>query len=373
MQQGFLFADLKPPAQPAGSKSARRPGKRVCQSLKSFWFGDENRLAEAGVSQLFEQPGQFSPFFVHGSTGCGKTHLLDAITNDFRRRLGLRRCVFLSAEQFTSQFISSLRGGSGLPVFRRKYRDLDLLAIDDVQFLAGKNATLNEFQYTIDHLIRNGKQIVVSSDRPPMELDFLGRDLSARLTAGLTAPLRYPGMEGRLKIASKMCSDRNFKLSRKVLELVCSRLSRDIRRLSGAVNRLHAVALSTNSRITPEIAETELCDLFSVSSGGNTTMVSIEQAVCEFCQVKPAELKSASRKKRVSAARMLAMYLSRQYTSSAFSEIGDYYGGRSHSTVIAAQRKVAQWIDKNEGIPLPHATYVAQEAIQRIESNLRIG
>ncbi len=370
IQQSLTISSAGAPNQLQRSANS---AKRRFRNLKSFSFGEENRLAEASVQQLFQQPGQFSPFFVFGPSGSGKSHLVEAIVNDFRRRLKLKRCVFLTAEQFTSLFVNSLRGGSGLPMFRRKYRDLDLLAIDDVQFLAGKRATLNEFQYTIDNLTRIGKQVVVSSDRPPLELDSLGGDLCARLTAGLTCPLRYPGFDSRLKIVRQMCAERNLKFSAPVLELICERMTRDVRRLSGAVNRLHAIASATGMEITREIAQTELCDLFSVGSGNSTTMVSIEQAVCEFCGIKPSELKSSSRRKQISTARMLAMYLSREYTSSAFSEIGDYFGGRSHSTVIAAQRKVSGWIESNKGVALSNSTYPAKEVISRIESNLRIG
>ena len=191
------------------NRSSRR---HLYQGVNSFWFGERNQLVQTGVSQLFQQPGQFSPLFIYGSTGSGKTHLLEALTNDFRRRLKKKRCVFLSAEQFTSQFVGSLRGGSGLPMFRRKYRDLDLLAIDDIQFLAGKRATLGEFQHTIDNLIRTGKQVVVSSDRPPIELGHLGNDISARLSAGLTTPLEYPDFEGRLHIVKRVCAQRNLSL-----------------------------------------------------------------------------------------------------------------------------------------------------------------
>ena len=356
---------------PRPNVSDRKPVKRV--GVNSFWFGPDNRLIKAGVEHLFEQPGQFSPLFIYGSTGSGKTHLLEAITNDYRRRLKKKRCIYLSAEQFTSQFVGSLRGGSGLPMFRRKYRDLDLLAIDDIQFLAGKRATLGEFQHTIDNLIRTGKQVVGSSDRPPIELTDLGNDISARLSAGLTCPLEYPDFEGRLHIVERMCSERNLKIPTDVKRLISDQLTRDVRRLSGAVNRLHAYSVSINRQITTETAQQVLCDLFSLSGPNCTSMVSIEQAVCEFCGIQPNELKSSSRRKRICAARMLAMYLSRQYTGSAFSEIGDYFGGRSHSTVIAAERKVANWLKNDEGICVSHATYPAKEVLRRIESNLRIG
>ncbi len=359
------------PSVPAPNRSGQ-PTRRAL-GVSSFWFGTKNRLIQTGVDQLFEQPGQFSPLFVYGSTGSGKTHLLESIINDFRRRLKRKRCIFLSAEQFTSQFVGSLRGGSGLPMFRRKYRDLDILAIDDIQFLAGKRATLGEFQHTIDNLVRTGKQVIVSSDRPPIELGQLGDDVAARLQAGLTCPLEYPDLDGRMHIAKRLCSDRNFALPTNVLRLICEQLTRDVRRLSGAINRLYAYSVSMNQTITPELTHQVLCDLFSLSGPNCTSMVSIEQAVCEFCGIQPNDLKSSSRRKKICSARMLAMYLSRQYTGSAFSEIGDYFGGRSHSTVIAAERKVASWIEKNEGISVSHAVYPAKEVLRRIESNLRIG
>jgi chromosomal replication initiator protein len=340
--------------------------------VKSFWFGDENRLGKASVDQAFENPGQFSPLLFYGATGCGKTHLLEAIVNDFRRRLRLKRCVFLSAEQFTSQFVGSLRGGSGLPVFRRKYRDLDLLAIDDVQFFASKRATLNEFLHTVDNLSRLGKQVVVASDRPPIELDGLGADLAARLSGGLTCPLQYPGFEGRLRIIEKMCHVRRFKLPVDVMELIANHMTRDVRRITGAVNRLFAVSKSLNEKVTMHLAQEVLADLL-VFNGVGTSLVGIEQVICDFCGVKPTELRSKSRRKKVSSARMLAMFLSRRHTSSAFSEIGDHFGGRSHSTVIAAEKKVSQWIANGESVQLPNADYPAHEVIQRIESIMRIG
>lgn len=360
------------PSQSAPTRTHAINQRRI-SGVNSFWFGPDNRLLKAGVDQLFEQPGQFSPLVVYGPTGCGKTHLLESVTNDFRRRLKLKRCISLSAEQFTSQFVGSLRGGTGLPMFRRKYRDLDLLAIDDIQFLAGKRATLSEFQHTIDNLLRNGKQVVVASDRHPLELGHLGNDISARLSAGLTCPIQYPDFEGRMHIVRKMCVERDLRLPNNVLRLLCDQLTRDVRRLSGALNRLHACSVSGAEEITPEFAHNMLCDLFSMTGPNCSSMVSIEQAVCEFCGVAPKELKSSSRQKRISSARMLAMYLSRQYTGSAFSEIGDYFGGRSHSTVIAAERKVAKWLENNEGISLAHAVYPAKEVVRRIESNLRIG
>ena len=368
VQQAIPFA-----AQGIVETNASRSIKRTMPTLEAFSFAPDAKLLRSGVAQLFESPGQFSPLFIHGPTGCGKTHLLEAITHGFRKKLRLKRCVYVSAEQFTTQFVGSLRQGTGLPMFRRKFRGLDLLAIDDIQFLAGKKATLAEFQQTLDNLVRLGKQVVLSADRSTLELDDLGNDICNRISAGLTCSVSYPNLEGRVKIASKLCADRNFELPAAVLNLICEQVPRDVRRLSGAINRLHAYAMTFGDTVDVEFAKEVLSDLFAMNGPACTSMAAIEKAICDFCRVDAAELKSSSRQKRISAARMLAMYLAREYTGSAFSEIGDYFGGRSHSTVIAARRKVEKWLDEDQGIVLPHAKYSAKEAVRRLESNLRIG
>jgi chromosomal replication initiator protein len=360
---------------PSGSRerASSNPPKAAKLDLKSFWFGTNNQFAKAGVEQIMQLPGQFSPLLIHGPSGSGKSHLLEAATNEYRRRLRAKRCVFLTAEQFTNQFVASLRDNRGLPMFRRKYRDLDLLAIDDIQFLAGKNATLNEFQFTLDHLIRQGKQVIVSADRPPMELDTLGCDLLNRLASGLMCPLMFPNLEGRKSIIGSMCRQRNFEINDDVISLIAEQMTRDVRRLSGAINRLRAVSISTGvKRITVEFAAEVLQDLISLSSIG-ASMVTIEEAVCDITGLKSADLRSNSRRKSISSARMLAMYLSREHTNAALSEIGDYFGGRSHSTVIAARKKVTSLIEKDSEIALANSNVKVKVAIDRIQSKLRIG
>ena len=365
-------SDLTNVNHPAVSNKAKTaPHAKV--DLKSFWFGANNQFAQAGVEQIMQLPGQFSPLLIHGPSGSGKSHLLEAATNEFRRRLRAKRCVFLTAEQFTNQFVASLRDNRGLPMFRRKYRDLDLLAIDDIQFLAGKNATLNEFQFTLDQLVRQGKQVIVSSDRPPMELDTLGSDLLNRLASGLMCPLMFPNLEGRKSIIRSMCKQRNFHLNGDVVELIAEQITRDVRRLSGAINRLRAVSISTGvENVTVEVATNMLQDLISLSSIG-TSMVTIEEAVCNLTGIKSADLRSNSRRKSISSARMLAMYLAREHTNAALSEIGDYFGGRSHSTVIAAKKKITNLIADDSDIALANSNVKVKVAIDRIQSKLRIG
>ena len=340
------------------------------QGTDSFYFGQNNRLAEVSIEQMFNQMGLVSPLMLYGPAGCGKSHLLKSLVVDARRKHRFRKCVNLSAEQFTSQFVQSVRG-TGLPVFRRKYRDLDLLAIDDVQFFAGKKATLAEFQFTIDNLIRNGKQIILSSDRPPVDLQPLGQDVMAKIYGGMACPLAYPDADGRFWILKELCRQRQFKISDDVLRLISNNLARDVRRLSGALNRINAFAVACDREPSIELAKDALGDMFSLNRS-MTSISAIEKVVCEFCGVKPNDLKSASRHKKICAARMLAMYLSRKHTANAFSEIGDYFG-RAHSTVIAAHKKFESLVDTDKDLELPHARYRAKDALVQIESNLRVG
>ncbi len=358
------------PSELTGPK--QRQIRSNARYLSSFWFGDENRLAKASVEQVFDCPGQFSPLLMYGPTGCGKSHLLESVVNDCRRQLRLKRCVNVAAEQFTSEFIASLRGGSGLPMFRRRYRELDVLAIDGIQFFSKKRATLGEFLQTVDYLARAGKQVIVSSDRPLTELEDLGTDLAARLTGGLTCPLMYPGFDGRMWIIESICERRKFSLPVDVRELIAQHMTRDVRRVSGAINRLFAVSRSLNESITMPIAQEVLGDLLAFSSV-SATLQGIEQAVCDFCGVKSNEIRSSSRRKRISTARMLAMYLARQHTGAAFSEIGEHFGNRRHSTAMAAEKKVVNWIESGESIALPNANYPADEVVRRIRSILRVG
>lgn len=378
--ESVQFADSNNVAKSTDSTSVtnaaatpRPKSSRSKYSLKDFWFGASNRIARAGVEQVTETPDQFTPLLIHGPSGTGKSHLLEAVTNFYRRRLGKKRCVYLTAEQFTSLFVGALRDNRGLPVFRQKYRDLDLFAIDDIQFLTGKTATLNEFQFTLDTLVRQGKQVILSSDRSLLELSSLGSDLVNRLAGGLSCPLTWPDHEGRVFIVNRMCRERNFKLPVEVVNLIAGQITRDVRRLSGAVNRLRAVSISHGQpAMTVDFAAEALKDLLVMSNLG-TSMVTIESAVCELTGVKPADLRSSSRRKTISSARMLAMYLAREHTNSALSEIGDYFGHRSHSTVIAAQKKIASMIAENAQLKFASSNYPVKDAIEQIRSKLRVG
>lgn len=353
----------------AGSGSGA--ASRRNQTLEEFWFGEENQLIQKALAENFKTPGHFSPLLIYGPTGVGKSHLLSAICRRFRAEGKLRCCISLTAEQFLNEFVYGLRK-SGLPMFRRKFRDLDLLAIDDVHFLAGKAATINEINVTLDHLSKAGKQVILTTDRMPAELNQISKELSGRLQGGLNCPLRYPGVEGRRWILDSICRQRGWSFSSEVLELVAVGIERDCRRLNGALNRLRAAELASGKSATKETAERDLKDLIG-SVTAVTTLPRIEQLVCDACGIPASELRSESRTKRVSTARMLAMWLSRQHTNNALSEIGDYFGGRSHSTVVAAQKRIEQWLESGEKIELESGALPLKEAVQVLARRLRVG
>ena len=352
----------------AASPSTSGPAR---PALSEFEFGAENPIARTVVEKVVMAPGQITPLVFFGPVGCGKSHLLHAVTQRLRRQRQVRRSVCITAEQFTSHFIEALNG-RGLPVFRRKYRELDLFAIDDVHFFSGKRATLIEFQYTIDELLRAGKQVLVGSEKNPAELGFLEPELVNRLNSGMVCELFYPGKRSRLAILKRLCRDRQLNLPAEILNRVATRLTRDVRQLSGAVNRLHVVALSQGDLSLQQI-DSVLDDLY-LANEAVMTFATITDAVCEVCGVLPDDLKSNKRTKRISTARMLAMWLSREYTGCALSEIGQFYGGRSHSTVISAKKKVEQWIGSDQPVPITSSSgFSVQDALRRIQSDLQVG
>ncbi|MCP4082777.1 MAG: DnaA/Hda family protein [Pirellulaceae bacterium] len=341
------------------------------QSLDAFQFGKKNLLLETAIQELFAEPGKFNPLVLHGPVGCGKSHLVTAIVARARQTRQFRRCVNITAEQFTSSFIDALQNRR-LTDFRSKFRNLDLLAMDDIQFLSGKQATIIEFQNTLETLMRTGKQIVITSDRPVAELRFAEDTLFTRLSAGLTCPIRYPDLEGRIEIVRHLATTRKVRLSADVERIVAERIGRDVRLLSGAVNRLKAMTMVCDDTLDMAAAEQCLADLFHTQSP-IVSLAKIERVVCDICGVDSDELKSSKRIKRISTARMLAMWLSRKYTSAGLAEIGKFYGGRSHSTVVAAEKKINGLLQADEAIQLrTHQTSISS-AMGRLKHSLDVG
>jgi chromosomal replication initiator protein len=351
-----------------------RPNRRETtrsRTMDTFVVGIGNRIAVTAARSICERPGSVSPLFIYGPPGCGKSHLQETICVTVRQSLGLRRVLSLSSEQFTSNFLAALQG-SGLPSFRRKCRDVDLLAIDNVQFFAGKRATLVELQHTMDSLLRQGRQLILTADRPPNELGQLGPELAARVSGGLVCGIEHADYETRLGIANQMSVRSRRPIPQEVLRLVASELTGDARRIAGALHRLEATSEALDHSITLDFARSTLSDIFRATVQV-VRLADIEQAVCDTFGLDARTLKDGSKAKSASHPRMLAMWLARKYTRAAFSEISEHFGRRSHSTVISAQKKVNRWVSDGATIQVGQAACNVEDAIRRVETQLRTG
>jgi chromosomal replication initiator protein len=320
---------------------------------------------------VVRQPGQLSPLIFHGPTSVGKTHLLEGIWSAARKTNHRLTTVYLSAEQFTSYFLEALRG-SGLPNFRRKYRSVGLLIVDDLQFLVGKRATQVELLHTIDTFLREGRQLVFAADRPPTELAELGPELTTRLSSGMVCRIEPPDHNTRLGILVQMARRMKMDVPADVHQYIASRLTSHARELSGALCRLQATRQALGRPISLAMAEEALADL--VGHGSRVVRLpDIEKAVCEAFGLEPASLQSGAKEKRISHPRMLAMWLARKHTRAALSEIGSYFGQRSHSTVVAAQKRVDGWMAGGRPLELANSNCCIDDAIRQVERYLAAG
>jgi chromosomal replication initiator protein len=337
--------------------------------LESFVVGHSNRLAHAAAETVARRPGELSPLLIHGPTGVGKTHLLEGIWTGVRRGHPRVTVVYLSAEQFTTAFLQTLRG-SGMPNFRRKYRGVDVLILDDLQFFSGKRATQIELLYTVDTLLREGKQLVFAADRPPEALSDLGPELMSRLASGMACRIEPPDYHTRLGIVGRMAKRFAMRVPDDVGQYIASNLTNHARELSGALCRLRATGQALDKPISLSMAEEALADLVR-SSHRAVRLPDIEKAICEAFGLEPKTLQSRGKTKAVSHPRMLAMWLARKYTRSALSEISHYFGRRSHSTVISAQKRVDRWLADGKSIELADRTWPVSDAVEQVERHLK--
>ena len=363
-----------PPGRPAAANGGPcgSPQRRFL-ALDSFVTGPSNRLAVAAAQMVAERLGEMSPLLVYGPTGVGKTHLLQGIWTAARKARPNLTAIYLSAEQFTSGFLQALRG-SGLPSFRQKYRGVDLLVIDDLQFFCGKQAryTQMELLYTIDTLGREGRQTVFAADRPPAELADLGAELIARLQGGMVCRIEPSGYETRLGIVAQMARRMGLAVPESVRQFIAARLTSHARELSGALCRLEATSRAVGKPIDLAMAEEALSDLVRASNRV-VRLPDIAKAICETFSLEPSSLQSGRKSKRVSQPRMLAMWLARKYTRAALSEIGHYFGRRSHSTVVSAQKRVNGWLAAGKTLDMADSAWKIDEAIRKVEQRLLAG
>jgi len=320
-------------------------------TFRNFVVGAGNQFAHAACMAVAEQPGQtYNPLFIYGGVGLGKTHLLNAIGNHVAERSDVR-IAYLTTEQFTNEVINSIRYDKMMDL-RKRYRHIDMLMIDDIQFLVGKERTQEEFFHTFNALYEGHKQIVLSSDRFPKDMPDIEERLRSRFEWGLIADLQPPDVETRIAILRKKSEDEGVKLPEDVIQFLSTTMKSNIRELEGSLVRLGAYASLTGQVITLELAKSVLRDLIG-DKKKIVAMDDIQEAVCSQFHVKLTELKSRRRSKTLVHPRQIAMYLCRELTDASYPEIGRQFGGKDHTTIIHACRQVAKAKETNTEL---HAT-----------------
>ena len=360
----LTVARVKPVEEPS-----TRHTRRYAELLE-FVEGTCNEFALAAARQVCLAPGsQFTTLFVHGPAGVGKTHLLEGICREIKTRFAKRQVVYLTAEAFANFFTQALREHK-LPSFRQRFRSVDVLIIDDIDFLVGKPGIQEEFLYTLQQLESHGRQVVVAAHGHPRLLTKMSDELRTRFMAGMVCRIDAPDATTRRRILDSKALRNAIEFNPEVLQFMADRFKNNVRELEGAFNTLCAYQRMQGRRLSVTAARQVLADL-ERDCIRVIRLADIEQAVCSLFGVTLDDLKSSKRQKSLSQPRMLAMYLARKHTRSAYSEIGDYFGGRNHSTVIAAEKKVEASLKSNEPIKIHTQAWRVNDLVEALEQQLQ--
>ena len=317
-------------------------------TFDTFVIGNGNRFSHAASLAVAEAPAKaYNPLFIYGGVGLGKTHLMHAIGNYVLEHRPNAKVVYLSSEKFTNEFINSIRDNK-TEQFRNKYRNVDVLLIDDIQFLAGKESTQEEFFHTFNSLHENDKQIVISSDRTPKEIPTLEDRLRSRFEWGLMTDVTPPDLETRIAILRKKCEEENVEIPNEAMIYIANHIHTNIRELEGALTRVAAYSKISNQPMTPEVVSEALKDLVVTTKSKRMTIHDIQVAVSEYYGIHIDELGSKKRTKSIAFPRHVAMYLSRELTDNSLPKIGEVFGGRDHTTVIHAHEKISKLVSEDE-------------------------
>lgn len=325
------------------AKSAPDPGKDIGLNPKytfdSFVIGSSNRLAHAAALAVADSPAKtYNPLFIYGGVGLGKTHLMHAIGQHLLQKSSKAKVLYISSEAFTNQLIGAIQTRT-TPKFRDKYRSVDILLIDDVQFIAGKESTQEEFFHTFNALYDSHKQIVVSSDRPPKEIPGLEERLVSRFLYGLVTDIQPPDFETRIAILKKKSEKETITLPEDVFYFLGEKIKTNIRELEGALIRVVAYSKLIGKDVSLELAKEVLKDMI-IEGEKKVTIDLIQKKVSEYFDIKLSDMRAKKRSKAVAYPRQVAMYLARQLTDYSLPEIGDQFGGRDHTTVMHACDKI---------------------------------
>lgn len=337
-------------------------GLNPAHTFTSFVVGANSQFAHAACEAVAKKAGiGYNPLFIYGGPGLGKTHLMQAIGQEILRRRPASRVVYLTCEKFTNEFIDSVRRGD-LEKFRRRYRSTDVLLIDDVQFLAGKERSQEEFFHTFNTLLDGRNQVVLTCDRPACEIKNLEPRLISRFECGLTVEMQPPQLETRLAILHKKSQDWKVRVDESILSFLAEKIRTNVRRLEGALMRVATYVSLAGDALTVEKVEHLLRDLIREEASRQVSIDAIQKAVADHFDVRLADMTSRRRPASIAFPRQVAMYLSRSLTKGSLVEIGEAFGGRDHGTVIHACKKVVEKVAVEPGV---------RELIERLESRLK--
>jgi len=345
--------EFTPPPEPTTRRSERVDEKRGSgmnprNTFDNFVVGSNNQFAYAAALAVAQAPARtYNPLFIYGGSGLGKTHLLQAIGHAVLSAKKTSKITYLTSEQFTNEFIDAIQHGT-LVKFRRKYRQADVLMIDDIQFLAGKERSQEEFFHTFNALHDGHKQVVLSSDRPACEIEKLEQRLVSRFEWGMTAELQPPDMETRMAILQSKAAVSKIQIAPWIIEYLADRIRTNVRRLEGALTRVASYHSLSGREVTRETIENLLRDIFQEQARKAVTIDQIQRKVAEQYDVRLADMTSKRRPANIAFPRQIAMYLARQLTPSSLTEIGEAFGGKDHGTVIHANKLIKKRMAEDE-------------------------
>ncbi|ATW28720.1 chromosomal replication initiator protein DnaA [Candidatus Formimonas warabiya] len=311
-------------------------------TFESFVVGNSNRFAHAASLAVAEAPSKaYNPLFIYGGVGLGKTHLMHAIGQYVNLHNPHAKVVYVSSEKFTNELINAIRDDKTVQ-FRNKYRGMDVLLVDDIQFLAGKERTQEEFFHTFNALHEANKQLIISSDRPPKEIPTLEDRLRSRFEWGLITDIQPPDLETRIAILRKKAKIENIMVPNEVMVFIANKIQSNIRELEGALIRVVAYSSLTGKEVIPELVQEALKDILPESKPKKISIELIQQAIADHFNLKVEDFKAKKRTRAVAYPRQIAMYLARELTDASLPKIGEEFGGRDHTTVLHAHEKISQ-------------------------------
>lgn len=332
------------------SNNVKPQGLNSKYTFENFVVGKKNELAQAACLAVARTPGEvYNPLFIYGGVGLGKTHIMQAVGNKILESHKDKKVLYVTCEQFTNEFIKAVQEGRGGPgQFKQKYRNIDVLLIDDIQFIAGKEATQEEFFHTFNHLHQSNKQVVLTSDRPPKAIPALENRLISRFEWGMIVDVGPPELETRIAILRQKCKEKDYQLSDDVFNYLANNIQNNIRELEGALNKVIAHQQLYNKDIDLEAVKEVISPLTTVPKKGNVTPKKLISIVGDYFDIKISDLIGSCRKKELVTPRQIAMYLMREELNSSYPNIGQELGGRDHTTAMHAVNKISKAIDGDE-------------------------